>query len=67
MRKTYSLIMREHGGHEIEAAAYGDGESQTIECLDCSVVLVDKSDNPGLFRRFIFRLQKETVQQGEAV
>lgn len=40
--------IREHTGeyweHHIQAAIYGDGESHTLECMFCSVVLAEVDD-----------------------
>ena len=34
----------EHIGHKIEIAQYGEGESVTVECIDCGCVIVAAED-----------------------
>lgn len=35
------ISLREHLGHKIECVMYGDEVNMSIECADCSMVLVD--------------------------
>jgi len=42
-KRLYDGI-KEHLGHELEIADYGDGENVAIECVTCYTVLVDVNE-----------------------
>lgn len=30
-----------HAGHRIECVVYGDNQNVAVECVDCSIILLD--------------------------